>query len=544
MNDLYRRFKIRIQFLLLFAIFGCCTYFVLARKPDAQDGKIVLRVSHLFREPAAAAAMEAIAKSYSELHPEVSVVFLQVPRSIFLQWFRTQLISDTPPDIIQYDLWHRDLRQMVAENFEPINDLVDRPNPYNQETSLEGVPLRETYVDGLQGDEAYFPEMGSYFGLPYRGVTLRVMYNRDLMAQIKGDPDWTPANWREFIALCEQTEAYARAHDLKLFPIAADKFGIYLMGNEAAIGVSQKLALRTNYDFDFTLVEPNLYPTLRYLRGDWDLRSPEIVAGLNMYREAARHMQPGFLQFDASDVNFQFLQGHALMTIAGGPSFSDQAGFSLGAFRIPGISPDNPTYGNYVLGPYSEAKHASTFAFGIPRKSQQKAVAIDFLRYLTSQRINQDFTAASGEVPVIRDVRATPLASKFLPHLGGYLYGILPRGLGDVSTRQAFTENLYRLFQDGDGVNAFIQSLEARGLREVAIRDTRAQGRRYQRNLRETDAAFIAQTHLPATRPGDSRALDQSMLRQTLFELDFLRITYSLDRAEKREAAPSAPESP
>jgi|UniRef100_UPI0040490608 ABC-type glycerol-3-phosphate transport system substrate-binding protein len=538
MIDFFRRFKIWSQFLLLFVIFGLCTYIIISRKAETQNGKIILRVSHLFKEPSADAAMEAIGQAYSKLHPEVSVIFLKVPGSIFLQWFRTQLISDTPPDIIQYDLWHRDLRQMVAESFEPINDLVDRPNPYNQATSLAGVPLRETYVDGLQGDEAYFPEMGAYFGLPYRGVTLRVMYNRDLMEQIKGDPDWTPSNWREFISLCEQTEDYAREHQLKLFPIAADKFGIYLMGNEAAIGVSQKLALRTNYDYDFTLVEPNLYPTLRYLRGEWNLRSPEIMAGLQMYREVARHMQPGFLQYDVSDVNFQFLQGHALMTIAGGPSFSDQAGFSLGAFRIPGITPHDPEYGDYVLGPYSEAKHASTYAFGIPRKSLQKEVALDFLQFLTSQPINQSFTDASGEVPVIREVRATPLASKFLPHLNGYLYGIMPRGLGDVSTRQVFSENLYLLFQGEDGVGDFINTLEQKGLMEVAIRDTQAQARRYQRNLRETDAAFTAQSYLEEAHPHESRTLDKSILRQTMFELDFLRITYSLDQAQQYDETP------
>ena len=524
----------RIQLIILTAIFGLCAFIVVSRKSETSDGKIVLRVSHLFKEPAAEAAMEAIGAEYSRLHPEVTVKFLKVPLPIFLQWFRTQLISDEPPDIVQYHLWHRDLRQMVAQGFEPITDLVEQPNPYNRGTSMEGISLRDSYVDGLQGGEAFFPEMGAYFGLTYRGVTLRVVYNRDLMAKIMGDPDWTPNNWPEFMALCEQTETYAQDNNLKLFPIAADKFGIYLMGNEASISVSQKLALRTNYNYDFTLTTATLDTSLRFLRGEWNLRNPEILAGLDVYRKVARYMQPGFLQFDVSDVNFQFLQGYALMTIAGGPSFSDQANFSLGAFRIPGLKPDDEKYGDYVLGPYSEAKHATTYAFGIPRNTKQKEVARDFLQFLTSQQTNQKFTLASGEVPVIRDVQATPLASKFLPHLDGYIYGILPRALGNTSTRQLFSENLYRLFQGEDGVEKFVSELEDKDIMSATVRDIRTMAQNYQRNLRETDAALTAKSYQSdrSTEP-----LDQHILSQTLFEMDFLRIIYSLDQAEKRETS-------
>ncbi len=531
----------RIQLILLTAVFSLCAFVVFFRHTETSHDKQVLRVSHLFREPSADTALDDIAKAYTELHPDVTVKFTKVPRSIFLQWFRTQLISDTPPDIIQYDLWHRDLRQMVAQGFEPITTLVEQPNPYNQGTSLEGVPLRNTYVDDLQSGEAYFPEMGAYFGLPYRAVTLRVIYNRDLLEKITGDPDKTPSNWREFIALCEETKAYARSNNLKLFPIAADKFGIYLMGNEASIAVSQKLALRTNYDHDFTMTAASLYPSLRFLRGEWTLRNPEIIAGLNIYREVSRYMQPGFLQFDVSDVNFQFLQGHALMTIAGGPSFSNQATFSLGAFRIPGITRDNPRYGRYVLGPYSEANHATTYAFGIPRKTRQKELARDFLQFLASRNINQQFTQSSGEVPVIRDVEATPLARKFLPHVEGYIYGMLPRSLGNVSSRHLFSENLYRLFKGEQGVEDFISVLEEKNMMKSVARDISTLAQNYQRNLRETDAALVAAFHQPDRSSG---SLDHPVLSQTLFELDLLRMVHSLDQAKRIAATPAPSDRP
>ena len=56
----------------------------------------------------------------------------------------------------------------------------------------------------------------------------------------------------------------------------------------------------------------------------------------------------------------------------------------------------------------------------------------------------------------------------------------------------------------------------------------------YQRNLRETDAALTAKFH---QSDGSTEKLDQHILSQTVFELDFMRIVYSLDQAEKLEAS-------
>lgn len=495
-------------------------------------------------EEAATEALEAIAREYTSLHPEVIVKFQRIPASIYYQWFRTQLVSDNPPDIIQYNLQQdSSLRQLISRNFLPLNHLVNQPNPYNAGTSLDGVPLAQTYVDGLRGRVAYFPEMGTYFGLPYSARTLRIIYNRDLMAAIAGDPDYNPKTWDEFVALCHRVQAYAEEKGEKLFPIAASQFGVYLVANESFINVTQKLALRHDYNLDFDANYP-LGTTLGYLNRHWDLTTPEIRAGFQLYEQIGSFMQPGFLQFSDSDVLFQFLQGRALMMVAASPALGDVAEFKLGVFRIPGIPRDDPQYGQYVLGPYSEASHSTTHPFGIPRGTPHRETAQDFLLFLTSQRINQQFALTTDQVPVIKGVALGPLAKKFAPDPDGYPYGLQPRSLGSASSQMTFARSLYLLFRQDGGIDAFIRNLESNQYREIVYRDAGVISKNYQQNLHETDVALTGRyLSTDPTDPDAKSEIARLTLRQTFFEMDALQTADVLARQAPDQATPSGQSS-
>ena len=514
------------RLVFLFVVFGAALGFAVHRSftGTSNDQRTVLHVGHFIPEDAGTLALEEIAREYTRLHPNVIVKFQRIPRSIYYQWFRTQLVSDNPPDIIQYNLQQdTSLRQLISRHFLPLNTLVNQPNPYNEGTSLAGVPLAKTYVDELRGRVAYFPEMGTYFGLPYSARTLRIVYNRDLMAEITGDPDSNPKTWDEFVALCERVKTYAGDKEIKLFPIAASQFGVFLVSNESFINVTQKLAIQHDYNLDFDANYP-LGTTLGYLNQNWDLTTPEIRAGFKLYRQIGSFMQPGFLQFSDSDVLFQFLQGRALMMIAASPALNDVAEFELGVFRIPGIPRDDPEYGHYVLGPYSEAAHATTHPFGIPRNTPHRETAQDFLLFLTSQRINQQYALATDQVPVIRGVSSGALAKKFAPDPQGYPYGIQPRGLGRASSQMTFERSIYILFRPDGGIDDFIRNLEANQYREIVYRDAEVISKNYQQNLRETDVALTGRyLSTDQTDPNAKSEIARLTLRQTFFEMDALQ---------------------
>ena len=60
----------------------------------------------------------------------------------------------------------------------PLTAHIGQPNPYNDGTVLEGVPWRDTYVDGMEG--GYFFHVMEFFSIPTTLDNIRIFYNKDL----------------------------------------------------------------------------------------------------------------------------------------------------------------------------------------------------------------------------------------------------------------------------------------------------------------------------------------------------------------------------
>jgi len=127
-----------------------------------QDKKII-RLVHWQLEGGYVKGMNEAMREYEKLHPDVSVQQIDIHERAYNQWVQTQLIGRTAPDLIELR-FGPDLANRVVRYFVPITDIVDRPNPYNEGTDLEGLPWRETYMDGMMG--GYFGELQDYYGVP------------------------------------------------------------------------------------------------------------------------------------------------------------------------------------------------------------------------------------------------------------------------------------------------------------------------------------------------------------------------------------------
>src|SRR5207253_9887425 len=111
--------------------------------------QITIRFAHWQLENGPRDAFEKIAAEYSKLHPGISVEQLPIPERIYPNWFITQLVGGMAPDLIQIGKGSNDER--LTRFFTPLSDLASSPNPYNKGTDLEGVPMRETLFDGMEG---------------------------------------------------------------------------------------------------------------------------------------------------------------------------------------------------------------------------------------------------------------------------------------------------------------------------------------------------------------------------------------------------------
>ncbi len=423
-----------------FALLALCFVASLTRialmrftKVDKNGAKgVTIRLAHWQLENGPREAFAKIAAEYMKLHPEVRVEQLVVPERIYPDWLVTQLIGGTAPDIIEIGKGTTDER--IARFFAPITDLAELPDPYNKGTDLEGVPLRETFFDGMEG--GYNQNLLEYYGVPISGMSIRIFFNLDLLKKITGSEE-LPRTYEALVALCQKAQKYAAENKLPLMPIAGSQYNAPMLMQSFFSSQTQKLSEKLNH-VGILGTDP-MNRASDFMQGRWSLDSPAVRSGFDLMHEIGQYMQPGFMQLQRDDATLVFVQGRAVMISTGSwdaTSIRQQTAFRIGVAQIPFPSPENPVYGQFTLGNLSEAGNNAATDLGITRGSSHPEVARDFLLFLASRRINQLWTDASGWIPSIVGTKPSPDVAPFLPVTDGYLAGI-PYTLGDSSS---FTE--------------------------------------------------------------------------------------------------------
>ncbi len=444
---------------LLLACFGFSLVGIMTReREESQEGAVTLRFAHWQLEGKLRDAFDTLAREYEALHPGVRVKQIAIPERVYPQWMRTQLVGEMAPDILQLGMMGNNEDEMLARFFTPLTAVVDEPNPYNEGTSIEGMPWRETFVDGLSGGYNYRPNLLDYYGVALSLHTVRVYYNVDLWKELFGDAP-VPANYGEFIARCDDVSAYAKRRGVSLIPIASSKNNGPMLIDRIASSQTQRLVrkiVRQN-----ALKNGAIDIGLGYLRGDWDLDTPEIGDLFAIEREVAMRMQPGYMQVSREDAAFHFLQGRAMFITTGSwdaPSFRLQATFNIDVFNVPVPGRDAPRFGRNVLGPASELGVNTGLTFGVTRLSTQREAALDFLRYLTSSRVNARFSELSDWMPAVADVAVPRSLQSFAPLSDGYINGFSLRALGG-ETKRTIDKNYHLLSGPYGSIEAFKEAI-------------------------------------------------------------------------------------
>lgn len=414
-----------IGFGLLGVTFAMSLWKVFTYTSSENDPSVrTIRIAHWQLEDGASAAIDAAAREYERMHPGVRIIQMRVPEKVYPNWVTTQLVGGTAPDLIQIGKGIDQAR--MARFFEPVSDEVVKPNPYNVGTPLEGVPWRDTYIDGMIG--GFDEVLQDYYGAPLFMATVRMYYNRTLMQRITGE-DRPPRDLDELLRLAERTRAYAAETGQLIVPIAGSRYNAPILIERVFRSMTQRMVLDLSQRRQFTVEFENLL--LGLYRGDWDLTTPAMSTALQLASQLGRHMQPGFMQLDREDATFLFEQGRALMVATGSwdaTTLFNRPRFPVGVFDLPAPSPNHPDYGHFVLGRHSEAGVRSYGPFGIPRTSPNYETALDFMRFITSLPGNQLFADKSGWVPVILGVRPTETIAPFTRATSGVRPRLKPSG--------------------------------------------------------------------------------------------------------------------
>ncbi len=377
----------------------------------------VINFAHWHTEDGVKEGFDAAIKLYEEMKAKqgikVKVIQSIIPSRGYRQWYLTQLVGGNPVDIIQLagspNIQYQYMRHLSA--------YIGKVNPYNKGTVLEGMPWKDTILDGMKSmlDKNY----SEYFGIKVFVHYDRIFVNLDLLKQITGK-DKAPTTISDWFDSCKTIKDYAKKEHKIIIPIVGR-------------GISRKMLwfFHRNYFSQMNGILNDLYG--RYY--DADVRPADILKAyregkveknrlygfVDIMSEMGNYFAEGFNAMDSEQAAYLFYTKKAVFYLDGtwdiSPIFKN-ADFNVAVIRIPVID-KNYRYYKYFTGDIAEADTDKGSKFGIPKASKNFDLALDFLKFLTSYKINLLISSYCKFAPVVKKAEYKGLLKYAKPNLKG-----------------------------------------------------------------------------------------------------------------------------
>ncbi len=414
----WRRF---FAFALLTLVFAGSVWHVLShRRASAGPDTIELYLGHWLMHTGMREAFDAAIAGYQQLHPQVVIKQIPVPVRSYEAWVRTQLIGGTAPDITGILRMNEEL---ISRYYLPLTPYLDRPNPYNAGTPLEGVPWRDTFVDGLTAMRNLTPTSSEICGISLQINTQRIYYNKELLQAITGGTT-PPADFAGLAEFGRQVAAYNERTGRQLVPIAGSGPYAQYLFDFLLPSQTQRLTLEESPNRNLRVLPVEL--TSLMLEGRLDYDTPGLRRSLELLRDMSLLLTPGYQQLQRDDAIFAYLQQNAVMLYAGSWDYAvllRDGRFTTGIVSLPMPVPEDPVYGPLTLGPVSEAAGNPEAMLGVIRSSRHPEVALDFLHYLSSQPVAAEFAQISHRISSVVGTPPPSDGDQLAPRLEGALPG-------------------------------------------------------------------------------------------------------------------------
>ncbi len=447
---------------------------IMARRvEEAPPGTAVIRMGHWQLEPLVREAIDEMGKRYAKMRWErdgVRVMIKQdpIPESTYGQWMSSQMMGGTAPDIIECGMLPGNvLIGYYSRYFYPLTQYVSQPNPYNAGNQFSNTAWRATFKDGMR--TSYVEEVQEYMLVPLSQFGQRIFYNRDLLRRLTGLEE-PPKSWQEFKKVCEQIKSQQMGNGQYYTPIAASSYHFNMWDWMMADALSYGVVRKVDYSRDGTVDNLELFTAMREGRVNFNIRPYEAKYGL--IRDLTKFFQPGFTGLGRDEGVFLFAQERAVFLPSGTwdqGALREQAKgvFEMGIMNFPRPMKDDPDYGDVVEGPTYERPQGG-FPFGITRMSKHPEIALDFLHYLSSREVNEEFNKRIGWIPAVLDTKVTDDLREFEPNLKGVYGGAQFTLGGDTITKWDQLYALYKVDQleFADMMKQFGEVYTKRGLEE------------------------------------------------------------------------------
>lgn len=413
-----------LALLVIVYVLSCAIVFAnwyRAKGGAGETRKKVLRMAHWQLEPGIQRAVNWAIDQYEKTHPDVEIRQILIPEEGYFRWVNTQLIGRTAPDMIECglgpspELWQK----FYARYFVPLDQYVDEPNPYNQGTALEDTPWRITYFDEMEG--GYNENLQTFYRVPLSAFTVRLYYNAEMISKYWDEEERGsefPRTFEELVELCD----ILQSTDIENFvPVAGAQYSFDRLLD------FYRVAMVGDYldelDTDYSGLVSRMESAGPFYSGQMKMTEPSIRSNFELLQTWADYSPPGATSMDRDDAVFRFVQGNSAMIMTGSwdySSLAEQADFEVKVVEIPIPSKDHPRYGPHVAGPPTEADVRGGFPFGITKVSPNQDLALDFLQFCSSVKINEELNRRMFWLPAVEAAEPRPELKPFKPRVVGY----------------------------------------------------------------------------------------------------------------------------
>lgn len=379
----------------------------------ASDDLITLTVAHWQMEEGAREGWDKAFRQYEKMKAReglnLRIRQTVVPFRGYRQWFKTQLVGGKPADIV------RPLGpdELLNQYFIPLSPFINAPNPYNEGTPLEGMPWRDTIIDGMSNSmNVVYAE---YFTVDTASSTVRLFGNLDMIEAATGERKM-PETFVEWMEVARKIQAYGEVQQRAIIPITGqiDQFALH---------------------YYFSEMNAHLFDLDPFLTGQPAGFDAPLYRGVNRgVVDLDRFFAPGLLLqemgglVDASydtrareQITFLFYDNRLGFYLTGSweaNSLVQNAPFEVGISQLPSVD-HNHKLSKWFTGPVSEAGAHPMGPFGITKATKHPELTLDLLHYMTSYEINQMVMYERMWLPAVRDATYPGLLQNLKPRLAG-----------------------------------------------------------------------------------------------------------------------------
>jgi len=327
-------------------------------------------------------AISEYEKTKAKQGVKVKVRQVAIPVRGYPQWFLTQLIGGDPADVIEL----MGSPDILNQYFSPLSPYISQKNPWNKGTPIQNMSWRETFTDDMLGglDPAY----SEYFGVSTFMHTTRVYVNLDLYEKATGTKQ-LPDTVTEWLDSCKKMREYGVKTNRPVIPIGVRGFDKGTLGqlfNTYNSQLNTDLAdVGTPYSYGTSVGD--MYHQVN--TGKLDVK--RLLEPVKVVTTLGQYFAEGFPAIDLEQTKYLFFSGNVGFFIDGtwnAFSMINNAPFKVGVMQIPMLSNRNP-FGLKSYGRITELGSGIGGMFGIPKKTKNFDLALDFLQFLTSWKVNQ-----------------------------------------------------------------------------------------------------------------------------------------------------------